>query len=52
MGAAELIPGTLISNQKIVHPAPSLIDLTATIFHLFALPMPKEIKGQPVLRLS
>lgn len=52
MGAAELIPGTLISNRRIIHPSPSLIDLTATIFNLFSLPIPKEIKGQPVLSLS
>ncbi|MCX7975013.1 MAG: alkaline phosphatase family protein [Candidatus Aminicenantes bacterium] len=52
MGAAELIPGILIANRKIVHPAPSLTDVTATIFDLFGLQIPLEMKGRPVLKIS
>ncbi len=50
MGAAELIPGTLVTNRKIIHPSPSLIDLTATIFDLFGLKIPMEMKGRPVVK--
>lgn len=52
MGAAELIPGTLIANRKIIHPSPSLIDITATILDLFGLRIPVEMKGRPVLKIT
>jgi len=52
MGAAELIPGTLVANRRLLHPAASLIDVTATILHLFGVKIPPEMRGRPVLNLS
>lgn len=52
MSAAELIPGSLIANRKIIHPSPSLIDVTATLLDLFGLKIPVEMKGRPVLKIT
>ncbi len=52
MGAAELMPGSLVANRPLIHPSPSLTDVTATILRIFNInPLP-EMSGRAVLDLS
>ncbi len=52
MAAAELIPGSLLANRRLIHPSPSLTDVTATILHLFGIKPPPEMRGKPVLDIA
>lgn len=52
MAAAELIPGSLLANRRLLPTSPSLTDVTATILHLFGIKLPPEMRGRPVLDIS
>ena len=48
MGAAEIIPGSLLTNRKIKAESPALYDLTATILDIFGIEKPKDMIGKPI----
>jgi predicted AlkP superfamily phosphohydrolase/phosphomutase len=48
MGAAELMPGILATNRKVLIESPALYDLTPTILKVFGIEKPKEMIGKPV----
>jgi predicted AlkP superfamily phosphohydrolase/phosphomutase len=47
--AAELVPGILLSNRKIVKQDPVLQDITVTILKLFGIDKQPKMTGQSVL---
>ena len=47
--AAEVVPGILLSNRRIVVDDPALTDIGPTVLRLFGLPIPPDMKGRPVL---
>ncbi len=48
MGAAELMPGILATNRKVLAESPSLYDLTPTILKVFGIEKPKEMIGKAI----
>lgn len=46
--APEVIPGILLTNQKINIDSPALHDLTPTILKIFGIDKPEEMIGKPV----
>ena len=50
MGAAEILPGILLSNRTIRADAPALADLTATIMDVFGIEKPRELIGTSVFK--
>jgi len=46
--APEVVPGILVTNQKINADSPALYDLTPTILQIFDIEKPKEMIGNPV----
>ena len=48
--AADQVPGVIFSNRRIVHDAPSLIDLAPTILEYFAVPVPETMKGKGLFK--
>lgn len=46
--APEVVPGILVTNQKIKADSPALYDLTPTILKIFDIEKPKEMIGNPV----
>jgi predicted AlkP superfamily phosphohydrolase/phosphomutase len=52
MGAAETLPGILLTNGPVQAEAPSLFDLTATITDVFGAERPKEYIGKTILGKS
>ena len=48
----DLVPGVLFSNLKIESNDPGLEDMAPTALHLFGIPRPAWMEGQPVLRAS
>lgn len=50
MGAAEIMPGILVTNQPIATESPALYDLTATILDVFGIEKPKEMTGKTVFK--
>jgi predicted AlkP superfamily phosphohydrolase/phosphomutase len=48
MGAAELMPGILVTNLKILAESPALYDLTPTILKVFGIEKPKEMIGKSI----
>jgi predicted AlkP superfamily phosphohydrolase/phosphomutase len=48
MGAAEIMPGILVTNQKVKAESPALYDLTATILDIFGIEKPKEMIGKTI----
>ncbi|MFW6124715.1 MAG: alkaline phosphatase family protein, partial [Pirellulales bacterium] len=47
--AAELVPGILVSNRKIVAPDAALTDIAPTILALFGVPQPAPMTGRAIL---
>jgi predicted AlkP superfamily phosphohydrolase/phosphomutase len=45
-----LVPGVLFSNRRIDAGNPGIEDMAATALHLFGIPQPQWMEGQPVLR--
>jgi predicted AlkP superfamily phosphohydrolase/phosphomutase len=50
MGAAEIMPGILISNRPVRAEGPALYDLTATIMDVFDIEKPKEMIGASIFK--
>jgi predicted AlkP superfamily phosphohydrolase/phosphomutase len=50
--AADLVPGILLSNRKVVKQAPVLQDITVTILKLFGIDKLPKMTGQSVLEPS
>ncbi len=50
MGAAETLPGILVTNGPVKAEAPALYDLTATIADIFGVEKPKEYVGKSIFR--
>jgi predicted AlkP superfamily phosphohydrolase/phosphomutase len=48
MGAAEIMPGILVTNQKVKAESPALYDLTVTILDIFGIEKPKEMIGKAI----
>ncbi|MCX6560980.1 MAG: alkaline phosphatase family protein [Candidatus Aminicenantes bacterium] len=48
MGAAETLPGILLSNQPVQAESPALYDLTATIADVFEAEKPKDYIGRSI----
>lgn len=46
--APEVIPGILLTNQKINIDSPALYDLTPTILKIFGIDKPEEMIGKPI----
>lgn len=46
--APEILPGILLTNQKIKLKSPCLYDLTPTILQAFGIAKPEEMIGRPV----
>jgi predicted AlkP superfamily phosphohydrolase/phosphomutase len=44
----QTIPGTLITNQKILADQPSIIDLGPTVLKYFGIKVPKEMDGKAI----
>jgi len=44
----KLVPGVILSNRKIVHPAPALFDLAPAILSEFGLPIPSYMVGKSI----
>jgi predicted AlkP superfamily phosphohydrolase/phosphomutase len=49
MGAAEILPGIVLSNRPIRAEMPSLTDLTATVLDVFGIRPPEDMIGRTVL---
>jgi len=47
---AELVPGILLSNKKIVSENPALYDMAPTILAVFGIPKQKGMIGSNVLK--
>ena len=47
--AAELVPGIILANRKIVVDDPSLMDIGPTIINLCGLSIPSNMNGRPIL---
>jgi predicted AlkP superfamily phosphohydrolase/phosphomutase len=50
--APEVIPGILVTNQKINIDSPALHDLTPTILKIFGIDQPEEMIGKPIFSES
>ena len=50
MGAAEIMPGILLSNRPVRAEGPALYDLTATIMDVFDIEKPKEMIGASIFK--
>ena len=48
MGAAEIMPGILLTNRTFKAERPALYDLTATILDVFGIEKPKEMVGTSI----
>jgi predicted AlkP superfamily phosphohydrolase/phosphomutase len=49
---SSLVPGVVLSNEKIVAEKPSLIDIAPTIFAEFGIAKPKQLTGHSILEGS
>lgn len=49
--AAE-VPGILLANRPIAAGQPRLIDLSATLLHLFGIPLPQQMQGKPLIAID
>lgn len=47
--APEVVPGILLSNQKLAHDGNDLTDVTATLLDYYGLPIPADMVGQSFL---
>ena len=50
MGAAENLPGIILTNGPLQAESPALYDVTATILDVFGLDKPKDYIGKSILR--
>jgi len=50
MGAAEIMPGIMLSNLPARAEFPALYDLTATILDVFGVEKPKEMIGRSIFK--
>jgi predicted AlkP superfamily phosphohydrolase/phosphomutase len=50
--AAEEVPGVILSNRRIFHSAPSLIDVAPTILTQFKLDIPRAMTGGDIFQAT
>ena len=50
MGAAENLPGIILTNGPLRAEAPALYDVTATIMDVFGVEKPKDYIGESIFR--
>lgn len=50
MGAAEIMPGILLTNQAFKAESPALYDLTATIMDVFGIEKPEGMIGRTIFK--
>jgi predicted AlkP superfamily phosphohydrolase/phosphomutase len=50
MGAAEIMPGILLTNQPFKAESPALYDLTATIMDVFGIEKPEGMIGKTIFK--
>jgi predicted AlkP superfamily phosphohydrolase/phosphomutase len=47
--APRLVPGVLFANRAINVTAPKITDIAPTVLHLFGVPIPRHMQGQPLI---